>query len=68
MAEIPKYNTRDIIDHLDYLKEPEYNVFVNGEIVGHSGSLEEAQKIAAAKNGVIVGKGIIYFFSIIKPD
>lgn len=67
MPEIPKYEIRDVIDAVDLIKEPEYNVLKNGEIIFSSNDLNKAQQVCAAKNGVICGKGMIYFFSISTP-
>lgn len=67
MKSIPKYEMRDVIEGIDLIKEPEYNVLKNGEIIFSSDDLYQAQQKAAKENAVICGKGIIYFFSIIQP-
>jgi hypothetical protein len=66
MNTIPKYEMRDVIDAIDLIKEPEYNVLKNGEIIFSTDDMNEAQQVCAKNNAVICGKGIIYFFSIIQ--
>ena len=59
-----KCEMTDVINAIELINEPEYNVLKNGEIIFSTEDMNEAQQCAAKKNGVICGKGIIYYFSI----
>ena len=60
-----KCEMRDVIDAVDLIKEPEFNVLKNGEIIFSTEDMNAAQQCAAKENAVICGKGVIYFFSTI---
>jgi hypothetical protein len=65
MKTIPQYKGKDLIENIHLMNDDDYNVVRNREIIFHSHDLYEAQNVAAKEKGVIFGKGIIYFFSII---